>query len=111
MTTHSIAPCAPRMHGGMYRSLCGSLVRDTDHSDNPTCAECARLNAEDEAATSMVMAMHQTPPENPVRSTLGDPTAGYEPRGARQKRDRELRERDIRRRREFRAAKTDPRRT
>jgi hypothetical protein len=72
------------MRGGFYRALCGELVHHEQHAriGAPTCQECARIEAEDEADIAFVLGLRQTPPENPVHSTLGDPLDGYTPRKA-----------------------------
>lgn len=85
MLTHLIAASARPVGRNQYRADCGELVDGRSHARNaaPTCPDCAALAEEDERETMRVAAMLSTPPEHPVKSTYGDPLAGYRPKGSR----------------------------
>jgi hypothetical protein len=85
--THLIPTSAPRVgrttsNEPLYTAACGSVVplSAQARSGQPSCPDCARADDEDAAAYASVLAMHQTPPENPVTSSYGDTLAGYTPR-------------------------------
>ena len=62
-----------------YRSysLCGELVDASETSDQPTCPDCRAILDPGLTADQMFGA---EPPGTPVRSTLGNPLAGYKER-------------------------------
>lgn len=84
--THIIPATARAVQKNQFRALCGALVDGDQHARDGriSCLECARLDAEDEAS---LLALSQATQESfggpPVKSTWGNPTAGYRPRGQR----------------------------
>lgn len=78
--THIIPAFAHATVHEKFRTLCGALVDGWEHAANgdPTCPECARLDAEDERS---LLALSQStaqdfggPPEKPRHF---NPTRGY----------------------------------
>ncbi len=65
------------------RALCGTLVRrQFEHANEPTCATCATLVAEQNAPVDVEDVFGAPTPGTQVVSTLANPLSGYRPRGA-----------------------------
>lgn len=75
--THLIQATARAVQKNQFRALCGELVDGAEHARDgvPTCPECARLDAEDEAS---ILALSQATQESfggpPERARDFDPT-------------------------------------
>lgn len=68
-----------RIHRGRKSiAVCGDWTDERDISNDPTCPECIA-----ELAKTADDVFGTEAPGTPVRSTWGNPTAGYTPKGAR----------------------------